>query len=62
MAFDCLLTFSVIETTIAIGTDILKELYGWDDKVTGMFVTVPYLICGILLGPMGYLVDKYGNR
>lgn len=27
-----------------------------------MFVTVPYLICGILLIPLGLFVDKYGNR
>lgn len=29
MAFDCLLTFAIIETTIAIGTNIMDELYGW---------------------------------
>ena len=62
MAFDCLLSYAIVETTIAIGTDIMKELYGWTDEENGMFVTVPYLICGILLAPMGHLVDKFGRR
>ena len=62
MAIDCLLTFSIIETTIAIGTDILDKLYMWPEMETGMFVTAPYLICGILLIPLGWFVDKYGRR
>ena len=62
MAVDCLLTFSIIETTISIGTDIMEKLYQWSDDEIGMFVTVPYLICGILLIPLGFIVDKYGNR
>lgn len=62
MAIDCLLTFSIIETTIAIGTDILDKLYEWPEEDTGMFVTVPYLICGVLLIPLGLFVDKYGRR
>ena len=62
MAIDCLLTFSIIETTIAIGTDIMEKLYKWPDNANGMFVTAPYLICGIFLIPLGYFVDKYGCR
>lgn len=62
MAIDCLLTFSIIETTIAIGTDILDKLYEWPETDTGMFVTAPYLICGLLLIPLGWFVDKYGKR
>lgn len=27
-----------------------------------MFVTVPYLICGLFLIPLGYFVDKFGRR
>lgn len=57
MAVDCLMTFSIIETTIAIGTDIMEKLYQWGDDTTGMFVTAPYLICGIFLIPLGYCVD-----
>jgi len=62
MAVDCLLTFATIETTIAIGTDIMEKLYQWPDHATGMFVTAPYLICGLLLIPMGLFVDKHGRR
>lgn len=32
MAIDCLLTFSIIETTIAIGTDIMDKLYEWPEE------------------------------
>ena len=62
MACDCLLTFSIIETTVAIGTDIMGKLYQWPDETTGMFVTVPYLVCGISLIPLGHFVDKNGKR
>ena len=62
MAVDCLMTFSIIETTIAIGTDIMEKLYQWGDDTTGMFVTAPYLICGIFLIPLGYCVDLNGRR
>ena len=62
MAVDCLITFSIIKTTIAIGTDIMEKLYKWPDSTTGMFVTVPYLICGIFLIPLGYGVDLGGKR
>lgn len=62
MAFDCLLTFACIETEIAIGTDIMERRFKWGDEENGRFVTVPYLICGLLLSPFGWIVDKYGNR
>lgn len=62
MAFDCLLHFALIETAIAIGTDLMGKCYNWSDEENGMFVTVPYLVCGLLLAPLGFFVDKHGQR
>ena len=62
MAFDCLLSFSVIETAIAVGTDLMETCYKWGDEANGMFVTLPYLVCGLTLAPLGFLVDRYGKR
>lgn len=62
MAFDCLLHFALIETAIAIGTDLMENCYNWSEQQNGMFVTVPYLVCGLLLAPLGFYVDKYGKR
>merc|ERR1711871_1126327 len=40
----------------------MGQLYGWTDEEHGMFATVPYLICGILLAPLGAFVDRFGRR
>ena len=62
MAMDCLLSYAIIETTIAIGTDIMGKLYNWTEEENGMFVTFPYFVCGLTLGPLGLYVDKFGRR
>ena len=62
MATDCLLSYAIIETTIAIGTDIMGNLYGWSEEENGLFITVPYFVCGLTLLPLGFYVDRIGRR
>ena len=62
MATDCLLSYAIIETTIAIGTDIMGNLYGWSEEEAGLFITVPYFVCGLTLLPLGFYVDRIGRR
>jgi len=62
MATDCLFHYAIIETMCAIGTDIMGNLYGWTEEENGMFVTVPYLVCGLTLMPLGFYVDQFGRR
>ena len=62
MALDCLLTFSIMFTIIAIGTNLMQDVYGFSQLETGVQVTLPYLVGAVLLMPLGYLFDKYGNR
>jgi len=62
MAIDCLLTFSIMFTIIAVGTDMMQDVYGFSPLETGMHVTLPYLMCGFLVIPFGLFFDKFGNR
>ena len=62
MAFDCLFTFSNMFTIIAIGTDMMQDVYGFSQLETGIHVTLPYCIGAACMMPFGYFFDKYGNR
>ena len=62
MSFDCFVTYAITFTIVALGTDMMKKRYGFTDEETGSLVTFPYLICGILMVPLGSLSDRIGKR
>ena len=40
----------------------MQTKYGYPESKTGILVTIPYLVCGITMIPIGLLTDQYGWR
>lgn len=59
---DCLLTFSVGNSSSVIGSDELQERFGFDETVTGIITTSPYFIAAVSMPIIGMLADKFGQR
>lgn len=62
MSVDCLLTYSMTFTIVAVGTDLMQSKYKFPETETGVFVTLPYLICALCMIPVGIIADSYGGR
>ena len=62
MCLDCMITYGLIFTVVAIGTDIMGNLYNFSEEQTGFIIMIPNLICGLIAIPSGILADKYGKR
>ena len=60
---DNMITISLILTTISIGSDFMKETYGFKDpSESSRFVTMPHLVASFAFVPLGYFADRYGYR
>lgn len=59
---DCLLTYSMLFTSILVGTNLHQHKFSFNNKAAGVIITLPYLISGALMAPLGILADKKGQR
>ena len=59
---DIFLSYALHQTTIALGTNLMKDRFGYSEEETGIYIMLPYLVCAIMMVPIGNLADKIGQR
>ncbi len=55
--FDIFLSYALHQTTIALGTNLMKDRFGYSEEETGIYIMIPYLVCAIMMVPIGNLAD-----
>ena len=48
--------------TVVIGSGLLHDRFGYDDKETGNIIVLPFTISIVFQPLIGFLIDRYGNR
>ena len=59
---DCMLTYGMTQSSIALGSTSLIDKYGWQDHQASMIITLPYTISVVAMPLIGLFVDKFGKR
>jgi hypothetical protein len=40
----------------------MTNKFMFSEDESGIYSMIPYLICGVVMAPLGIYIDKYGNR
>ena len=62
MATDCVISFGISFTLIAIGNEMLQSRFNYTEEQASFYITMPYFLVGIMTPSLGYLADQIGKR
>ena len=62
MALDCVISFSLSFTLVAIGNEMLQTRFKFTSEEASFYITSPYFIVAFLMPLIGYVSDILGRR